>query len=62
MKKKDLTYEEKRKIVINKYNDLINSSPRLQEKETLAQIDEAFKLADDAHKDQFRRTGCTACG
>ena len=57
MKKKELTYDEKRKIVAEQFDDLIKSSPQLQNPESLKIITRAFKLADKAHSNQFRKTG-----
>ncbi len=57
MSNKELTYKEKREIVKERFDDLINSSERLQKPESLKIMKKAFELADTAHKDQFRKTG-----
>ncbi|NPA67610.1 MAG: bifunctional (p)ppGpp synthetase/guanosine-3',5'-bis(diphosphate) 3'-pyrophosphohydrolase [Chlorobi bacterium] len=57
MNKKELTYEEKRKIVAEQFDDLIKSSPQLQKPESLKIIKKAFEKADSVHINQFRKTG-----
>ena len=57
MKDKKLTYQEKRKIVIERFDDFIKTSPQLQNPKSLAIITKAFELADIVHLKQFRKTG-----
>jgi GTP pyrophosphokinase len=57
MKITELSYEEKRAEVEKQFNDFINQSPALQSEKSLLKIKKAFKMADDAHSGQFRKTG-----
>ncbi len=57
MDNKKLTYQDKQRIVIEQFDDLIKSSPKLQNPESLKIITKAFKLADLVHIKQFRKTG-----
>jgi len=57
MKDKKLTYQEKRKIVTERFDDFIKSSPQLQNPKSIKIITKAFELADAAHLKQFRKTG-----
>ncbi len=57
MKNKELTYQEKRKIVKERFDDFIQSSSQLQNPESLKIITKAFELADHVHLKQFRKTG-----
>jgi len=57
VKDKKLTYQEKRKIVIERFDDFIKTSPQLQNPKSLAIITKAFELADIVHLKQFRKTG-----
>lgn len=57
MKEKKLTYQEKRKIVTERFDDFIKSSPQLQNPKSIKIITKAFELADAAHIKQFRKTG-----
>ncbi len=57
MKKKELTYKEKRQIVSERFDDLIKSSSQLQNPKSLKIITKAFELADSVHIKQFRKTG-----
>ena len=52
-----MTYQEKRKIVIERFDDFIKTSPQLQNPKSLAIITKAFELADIVHLKQFRKTG-----
>ena len=52
-----MTYQEKRKIVIERFDDFIKASPQLQNSKSLAIITKAFELADIVHLKQFRKTG-----
>jgi guanosine-3',5'-bis(diphosphate) 3'-pyrophosphohydrolase len=52
-----LTYDEKRAIVLKQFDEFINDSKRLQNPESLKFIQKAFELADKAHEGQFRKTG-----
>ena len=55
MKKNELTYEDKRIIVKQKFEDFVSSSKVIKTAEDLRLIKKAFKIADDAHIKQFRR-------
>jgi len=57
VKDKKLTYQEKRKIVIERFDDFIKTSPQLQNPKSLKVITKAFELADAVHLKQFRKTG-----
>jgi hypothetical protein len=50
-----LTYDEKRAIVLKQFDEFINDSKRLQNPESLKFIQKAFELADKAHEGQFRK-------
>jgi GTP pyrophosphokinase len=54
---KDLTPEEKNKIIQSRFRDLIESSPRLQKPESAEKVQKAFEFAEQAHKGQLRKTG-----
>ncbi len=55
--KKVLSMEDKRKIVLQEFDNLIKSSKRLQKPKSLEKVKKAFHFADNAHKGQFRKTG-----
>ena len=57
MESNELTYEQKREVVNERFNDFIKTSPGIQDAESLSLITKAFKLADKTHLQQFRRTG-----
>lgn len=57
MKDKKLTYQEKRKIVTERFDDFLKSSPQLQNPKSIKIITKAFELADAVHLKQFRKTG-----
>ena len=57
MENKELTYKEKRKIVQERFDDFLESSPQLQNPKSKKIIIKAFELADKVHIKQFRKTG-----
>jgi len=57
MKKKELSKQEKRTIVIEQFEDFISSSKTFQSAKSIKIIKKAFALADDAHINQERRAG-----
>jgi len=54
---KELTKEEKDKIIQSRFHDLIKSAPRLQKPLSAEKVEKAFHFAEQAHKGQLRKTG-----
>ena len=53
----NLTEEEESILIQEKFNDLLRSSPRCQDKASIKLIEKAFKFSLDAHDGIRRKSG-----